>query len=284
MSPKPRLPDDFIFSQSSLQDYQDCPRRFELRYVRHVAWPTPVSRPVAAAEHHLGLGTAFHRLAYQHQMGIDVERLGPGIDEPELARWWQAYLDHRPALPPERYPEIVLTVSVPGTGHRLLAKFDLLACAPGERLVIVDWKTSRRRPRREHLAERMQTLVYPYVLTRGGAAMNGDAPVDPGTVEMLYWFATYPAQPARFTYGDLGYGEAQAQLVGLIERIKHSLATDDWPEGDRCQWCRYATFCGRGAETQAREAGDLDTLVDVEAEETLEAFDLDLEQVAEVEF
>jgi RecB family exonuclease len=276
-----RLPDDFVFSQSSLQDYADCPRRFELRYVRHVAWPTPLSRPVAAAERHLALGTAFHRLAHQHQVGLDAERLAAGIDDPELARWWQAYLDHGPALPSARYPEIVLTVSVPGTGHRLLAKFDLLACSPEERLVIVDWKTSTRRPRREYLTERLQTVVYPYVLTRGGSAMNGGKPVDPATVEMIYWFPTFPAQPATLSYDDLCYGEDEARLAGLIGEIKDSVETGEWPEGDRCRWCTYATFC-----EQTRDAADVADFegLEGEANDELDAFDLDLEQVAEVEF
>jgi len=33
------LPAPFTFSQSSLQDYYDCPRRFELRYLSRLIWP-----------------------------------------------------------------------------------------------------------------------------------------------------------------------------------------------------------------------------------------------------
>ena len=33
------LPPDFHFSQRSLQDYVDCRRRFQLRYLQHLAWP-----------------------------------------------------------------------------------------------------------------------------------------------------------------------------------------------------------------------------------------------------
>jgi len=40
----------FSFAQSSLQDYLDCPRRFQLRYVLNQPWPTidPVLRRDAA--------------------------------------------------------------------------------------------------------------------------------------------------------------------------------------------------------------------------------------------
>ncbi|MCA9982517.1 MAG: PD-(D/E)XK nuclease family protein, partial [Anaerolineales bacterium] len=33
------LPETFAFSQSSLQAYEDCPRRFWLAYVEQLPWP-----------------------------------------------------------------------------------------------------------------------------------------------------------------------------------------------------------------------------------------------------
>ncbi len=33
------LPETFDFTQSNLQDYIDCPYRFNLRYIRHAKWP-----------------------------------------------------------------------------------------------------------------------------------------------------------------------------------------------------------------------------------------------------
>jgi hypothetical protein len=39
------LPYSFHFTQSSLQDYLDCPRRFQLRYVLDQPWPAVESEP-----------------------------------------------------------------------------------------------------------------------------------------------------------------------------------------------------------------------------------------------
>ena len=39
------LPADFHFSQGSLQDYVDCPRRFQLRYMMKLAWPAVEAEP-----------------------------------------------------------------------------------------------------------------------------------------------------------------------------------------------------------------------------------------------
>jgi len=33
------LPTGFRFSQASLQDYVDCPQRFQLRYLAALQWP-----------------------------------------------------------------------------------------------------------------------------------------------------------------------------------------------------------------------------------------------------
>ena len=57
-------------SQSSLQDYNDCPRRFELRYIQHLAYPAVESEPALENEKHQQEGEYFHRLVQQHMIGI----------------------------------------------------------------------------------------------------------------------------------------------------------------------------------------------------------------------
>ena len=44
------LPEGFRFSQSSLQDYVDCRRRFQLRYLQNLAWPALQSEPALENE------------------------------------------------------------------------------------------------------------------------------------------------------------------------------------------------------------------------------------------
>ena len=55
------LPPDFQFSQSSLQDFETCPRRFELRYLQRLSWPAIESEPIQVAERLAQLGADFHR-------------------------------------------------------------------------------------------------------------------------------------------------------------------------------------------------------------------------------
>jgi ATP-dependent exoDNAse (exonuclease V) beta subunit len=79
----------------------------------------------------------------------------------DLQTWWQAYLDYSPNdLPPQRNR---IHVTAP-LQLRLLAKYDLLAVEPGKSVVIVDWKTNRKRTPASRLRERVQTRLYPFLM------------------------------------------------------------------------------------------------------------------------
>lgn len=298
------LPTDFQFSQGSLQDYVDCPRRFQLRYIQRLAWPAVEAEPALENERHLQRGAAFHRLVHQHVLGLSPERLSSTITGEDLSRWWHNYLESAPAdLPASRYPEVVL--SAPVSGHRLVAKYDLItvdpvlggAEGPDQRVVILEWKTSRKRPQRKWLAERLQTRVYPYLLIRAGSHLNKGRLFRPEQVEMVYWFANFPEDPERFPYDAAQYDADGKYLASLIEEIKElalspvlspveglskGLGDDDFSltaQERRCRYCPYRSLCQRGVK-----AGPFD-----EAEDEPEWGDefeiaLDFEQVAEIEY
>ncbi|MEJ2108260.1 MAG: PD-(D/E)XK nuclease family protein [Acidiferrobacteraceae bacterium] len=282
------LPTNFQFSQGSLQDYVDCPRRFQLRYVLQLAWPAQEVEPALENELRMQQGAAFHRLVHRHMLGIPAEDLSRTVQEPDLRRWWHNYLECGPQdLPETRYPEVVL--SAPLGDYRLVARYDLVAVDAGRRAVIVDWKTSRKRTKREYLAERLQTKVYPYLLVRAGAHLNGDRPLAPEQVEMIYWFADYPGEPARFGYDAAQHEADEAYLTSLVEEIS-GLGDEDFPlttQVQRCKFCPYRSLCERGVR-----AGTLDEVLDaafdeIESEaDAGDAFgvDIDFEQIAEVEY
>ena len=274
------VPDDFRFSQASLEDYVACRRRFLLRYVKRLAWPAEEIEPADEHERHMRLARAFHRLIHQHLLGIPEERLSPLANEPDLRRWWHNYLTHRPQdLPPDRYPEISFSVEL--AGYRLMAKYDLVAVAPGERAVIVDWKTNRKPPARADLADRLQTRVYPYVLVRAGASLNEGRSLEPKQVEMIYWLAEYPHQPQRFAYNQAQFERDETALTALVEEIAGLREEDFWKTDDAsdCRYCRYRSLCGRGI---AAGRPDPDEAIElVEADEDLLP---DFEQIAEIEY
>jgi hypothetical protein len=270
------LPPVFQFSQNSLQDYVDCARRFQLRYVIGQRWPAARSEPIEEHEHFVEQGTQFHLLVQRHLLGIPAEKLIP--QDPLLKQWWDAYLDSPPQNLPTalRLPEVQLSTAV--GDQRLLARFDLLAIDPGERAVIVDWKTTRYRSGRQALAARLQSRVYPFVLVEAGSQLFG-GPIRPEQVSLVYWFAEDPARPEVIPYDAARHEENRVYLADLIASI---LAHDEdiWPlTGDdhHCRYCVYRSLCDRGvragpfAEIDAFDAGEA-------------AFDFDLDEVEEIAF
>jgi CRISPR/Cas system-associated exonuclease Cas4 (RecB family) len=273
------LAEGFQFSQGVLQDAVDCKRRFQLRYLEERAWPALIADPVLDQERHMRQGVQFHRLVQQHQLAMPEDRLTALASEPDLQRWWANYAKHPPEnLPPQRHPELILSASI--ENFRLMAKYDLIAIEPGQRAVIVDWKTSRKRPAQKWLSERMQTRVYRYLLVKAGAHLNGGTALLPEQVEMVYWFADFPNEPERFAYNDEQF-EADDTLIGDLIRTMNTLDPDQFLMTDdehHCRFCPYRSLCNRGVK-----AGDWQALEDeVDVDDV--GIDLELEHIAEIEF
>lgn len=283
------FPADLQFSQASLQDFVDCPRRFHLRYVLRVAWPAVAAEPVEEYERHQQLGLMFHRMVQQHLLGIPETRLAHLAADPDLERWWRNYCVYRPAeMPPnattanasKRYPEVTLTAAL--AERRLLAKYDLIVMQPGLRAVIFDWKTSPKRIKATTLKARLQTRVYRYLLARAGAHLNAGQPFEPAQIEMIYWFAEHPESPVRLPYDAAQYHNDEVYLTSLIEQIL-SLDEDAFTPTDderRCTYCPYRSYCDRGIKAGAWGEDEAEAVEDVA--ELRVGFDF--EQIAEIAF
>ena len=271
---------DFAFTQGSLGDYADCARRFELRYIKRLRYPAPEVQQTLEYERRMRQGVRFHKLAQQHCNGLPAELLARSLDDdPDLARWWENYcragLDD---LPAQRHAEITLQTHL--GGQRLVAKYDLLALEPGGDAVIVDWKTGERLPARNALQWRLQTVVYRYVLAQAGAHLYGE-PIPPERIRMDYVYVAQGGQSLSFDYSAAQLAEDEARLLEMINAIGSATAFPLTDQRRRCKYCTYRAFCDRG------EAGDLhDYAFDDEMDqgEAHEAFDLDFDQIAEIEF
>lgn len=272
----------FAFSQASLQDFDECARRFQLRYLLRLTWPAPQAEPVQEHERHIRRGERFHRLAQQALSGIPLERLdelAQADADPDLATWWDNFTRLLPTLQQGKQRS-ELMLSAPLGKHRLLAQYDLIQVYPDEkRAVIWDWKTSPNRPKRAWLENRLQTRVYPYLLARAGAGLNGGVAFDPGKIEMIYWFAAFPHQPERFEYGAKQLQRDERSLLGRIRTLEEMQAEQFVKTEDErlCRFCVYRSLCERGAE-----AGSL-------AESGIEGdlaagLDFDFDQVGEIQF
>jgi CRISPR/Cas system-associated exonuclease Cas4 (RecB family) len=270
------LPPSFTFSQSSLQDYFDCPRRFQLRYIEKLDWPAVEAEPVAENELRQQEGNFFHRLAQQFLLGLPAEKLSRLANSPDLARWWEHFQQSfsNPKELGQLHAETIL--SAPIGKHRLLAKYDLITVREGQ-ATIYDWKTYHKRPKDEWMAIRMQTKVYRYLLAKAGLSLNSGQAIRPEAIKMIYWYADFPSEPAVFRYDEEQFKRDASAFETLINEIegldKFELTNDQ----GKCRFCPYRSYCNRGVS-----AGDWH---DAEAEaEAHESFDINFEQIAEIAF
>jgi CRISPR/Cas system-associated exonuclease Cas4 (RecB family) len=276
-----------VFSQASLQDYYDCQRRFQLRYLLHLAWPAIESEPVLENEHHAAQGARFHRMIQQLLVGIPSQLIAYQINDPDLLRWWENF--HRSVsnhnlvslTEPKQKRFVEVSLNAPLAGSRLVAHCDLITIAEDGQAIIYDWKTSIRRPSRAWLAGRMQTRIYPYLLLKAGAYLNSEAPIKAEQISMIYWFAEFPEQPEIFQYSASQFQNDERTLQELLQEILH-LPDNGFSLTDqaaRCEYCTFRSYCKRGAEAGLAPEG----LVGFESAEP-EAIILDFEQIGEIPY
>jgi CRISPR/Cas system-associated exonuclease Cas4 (RecB family) len=277
-----KIPASFTFSQSSLQDFADCPRRFLLRYIDQLSWPAVEAEPVVDNERRQQEGQVFHRLAQQHLLGLPAENLERLANTPELSRWWKSFQFTNFGLSGyTQHTELSLSCPLPQTSagdgaHRLLAKYDLVATRDGQALIF-DWKTSLRRPKDEWLAARWQTRVYRALFVRAGAYLNDGKPFEPEQVTMTYWFADFPSESAVFKYDATQYQRDWSDIEQAVEKITSAAEFPLTPDEKMCRFCTYRSYCDRGISAADWKADESDS--DAEA-----GFDVNFEQIGEIEF
>lgn len=268
------LPEGFAFSQTSLEDYSTCARRFDLRYLQDVRWPALETDPPLRYEGLLERGARFHHMAHQFALGIDGDLLASTIRDPELTLAWQTYrtwtAEH---LPTRWHAEITLTAPVGES--QILAKFDAIAIIDG-RPTIIDWKLGKA-TRREQLARRWQSRVYPYVLLHAGSWLNGGQSMRAEDIRMIYVFVT-TGEAITLGYDAVEAERTQHDLLRVIAEIEQTPNNQFalTPDVRACETCVYRSLCDRGVS-----AGAFDELADPETAAP-EPFSLDLERLDEI--
>lgn len=270
---------DFQFSQANLQDFQDCRRRFYLRYIEKLSWPAIEAEPALLNEKLIQQGADFHRLVHQFFLGVPIKTLSQMTSGENLKVWWDNFLTNLPAVSSSQlFPERVLTTHLAGYG--LLAKFDLVALREEDKFLIYDWKTSQKPGRRSWLTERLQTKVYPYVLAKAGYVFLNGERINPENIKMIYWYANKPDESVMFDYDQEIMNEDEQFIVKLIKEIETLNEIDDFPlteDRTRCWFCEYRSLCNRG-----ENAGSVQDLKDVN--QTRIDASIDFDQIQEIEF
>lgn len=258
----------FTLSRSKLVSFLDCPRRFQLRYLKRLPWPDAPDNPEAAET--MIRGQQFHLLLERRFLGLDVPLNSVG--DTAVSTWFQTFIQHNPVRQNGRFlPEHRLTVPI--GNHLLLGRFDLLVVREAEGAAageengapfahVYDWKTGQPRSERA-LRQDWQTRLYLALLAEGGAALWRGRALLPENVTLTYWYVTEPDAPRHFTYSQAEHRQNWADIQAIVAQIDAHLTAETWPlTGDlaQCRRCAFQVYCGR------QEAGLGSSRLDEEAE------------------
>jgi len=269
------MPQIKTISQSSLQDYADCPRRFELRYIQRLNYPAVQAEPALENEKHQQEGEYFHRLAQQYFVGVPMEVLARQANTENLRRWLQNFSSStKIAALKKQNVRAEAALSAPLGKFRLVAKYDLLA-ADKDKIFIYDWKTYRKRPADIFMKDRWQTRVYCALLLRAGASFYGGQNIQPEQVEMVYWYANFPGEAAHFVYSAAQFKRDWDNLIALAEELDSATTFPMTDDIKTCGYCPYRSYCNRGVRAESAEDAELETAAE-------ESFDLNFEEIAEI--
>ncbi len=237
-------------SQSALQSFLVCKKRYQLRYLQQVQWPAEQFAPLVESEKRIKAGEFFHKLAHQYFLGLPAEILEAQARQyghPQMLVWWQNFLrsitngvinistlTHRSAEK-NAFGQL--------GGYTLAAKFDLIGFS-STGIHIFDWKTNQTKPPTAKLEADLQSLVYLLV-----AHLSPLVPLDlrhGNNITMAYWFANHPQQPVEIHANAHKLAEAEKTILEILKRIEAETEFAEVEDLRVCTGCVFRSYCGRG--------------------------------------
>ncbi len=246
------------FSPSKLSVYQNCPRRYQYRYVDKISRRRKTPETV--------VGTAVHSTfeeLYALVTGGKVPALDElhGIFEREFAADWDDtvmekdgrfvrddwrkvgrdcvalyHAAHHPFAADRTVAvekRVGFPIMVDGHEYRIEGFVDRLALAPDGAFEIVDYKTAKSLPNQEHADEDWQLALYELAVRREW----------PDAKEVrLKWHYVRHGKTLVSIRDDAARAKLLADAGALISAIKHDHAFEP-RQSPLCDWCEYRDLC-----------------------------------------
>ncbi len=268
-------------NQKNIQDFLDCPRKFQLNVLENLSWPAAISDHLEKIEHSIYLGNQFHLVCHQYFSGVSPALLDLSIDDPDLKIMWGNFLPFGKSLIEfQSYPEQLLSYTI--CDQRLIAKFDLIVRTSSDKYIILDWKTGFNKPSRELISSRVQSFLYPFIFSLSGAELYNEPIIKPDHVEMHYFYPFSSEPHEVFPYSEEAHVEIRTLLEKIISDISKTIESSElFPlveDPSQCKYCIYRSLCDRGVNP-----GNFESYLPVD-HENLSNEIFELEQVGELEF
>ncbi len=250
-------------SQGQLNLLEACPRKFQHTYLEKLNSPSNPEQ-----EERLTLGSRFHLLMQQREMGLPIDSFLEA--DTQLQSWMLGFADAAPeiltaASDNQTFRESEHYRTLQLEEYLLTVVYDLLI-ADNQQAQILDWKTYPKPPNKRKLESNWQTRLYLYVLAETSDYL-------PENISMTYWFVQSEGKPQniKFNYNTAQHirtakklNQLLSQLTNLLEDYQNNQQFPQVVEGSKtCDSCQFAKRCdadGGKLRTQAPEEVIKDSL------------------------
>ncbi len=266
-SVSPRLLAINSISQGHLNVWTTCRRKFQHYFLDELSLPT-----ASDLQSKLDLGTKFHLLIQQKELGLDVADVA--ASEANLEKWLLALETNPPTtISGDRLSEHRRTceLRIHDRDFILNAIYDLLIVGSGgthpareafpqeignhasietTAAQIIDWKTHQRPLSWAKLHTSWQTRLYLYILAR-------TTDFAPAQLSMVYWFAN-TATAVTINYDRAQYQKTERDLAKILHQISQAQLEarfEQLPLGHKeCKSCDFAHRCLRASAADSLES------------------------------
>lgn len=226
---------NFLYTQSSLGVFMQCPLKFRYRYFEGL-----YGSEKEELKESFEKGSRFHLLAERYFKGIDIE--GEYIEDGELKELFENLKENYPLREEYRYFS-EFEIRERTKNIRLMARYDLIIIKPNNRVEIVDFKTNRRRLSKEGIEGSLQTKIYLYLLKENFKSVFGNMRKIKN-LNMVYYQTEYPGKNLEVKYDEKAHRENMEFLKETLENIDgFDFLAYKKKRVDHCGNCEFKIFC-----------------------------------------
>lgn len=260
-------------SQGHLNIWEICQRRYQYSFLEELSLPEADLQ----RKKNLLLGSNFHLLMQQKELGLDVSSLASS--DPKLQSWLDAF-EHQPPemIEGDRLCEhrrtLEIKVGITKNEDRiemslhdrqnsdrgqayfvLTAIYDFLILGNCQ-AQILDWKTHQVAIAEEKLKTNWQTCLYLYLLAK-------TTNYAPEQLSMTYWFAN-TAKSVIISYSQIEHDQTEKKLQYVLGQIAQA---QDYPklavDSSECVYCEFRDRCDRGNMSTNPNSNHIDDIPEV---------------------
>ena len=227
---------NFFYSQNSIKNFLECPKKFKYRYLEGISWKNSDE----LIKQSLKDGEDFHILAERYFLGMDEDFYYKDINK--LSKWM---MDLKKNFPKNKNNSYLgeYEIRQKKNGINLMARYDLISFKSTGEIEIYDWKTNKDKFHPNFGSNSLQTKIYLFLLTENLNLFSINY-FKFKNISMTYWQTNFPDSPLRISYSSQMHEENKIYLKNLIKEI-NSYDFSKFEQSDKkaCKFCEFMSIC-----------------------------------------